>query len=729
MKRMRKAVSILVTLAMLIGLLLPVAAPAAAGVVTYSALSAPTIVPPATGATLGQIQIDLGTVSGNSTAVVSLPNTDYTITASSVTVAAYTGTTAPTATFTVSAAGHEGVLAVSQAPGTASTDVKLLLALSANIPSDADGDIKATINSLSGQLSSGEVIVAKANSGSVEVSLVDTVTISEAGTSATALSVNFKENAAGAIKGENNTIKLTLPKGLTWNTTGATFINVGTGASALGVAAGQFAISGNGDKTLVLNRVTWGAGAAPAKAMYRLSVGVNVNTEDAKFGDVEVTVGGTSTSSPASLVIGKYADYGVSVKAKSVEDITSGRVDEEIGDIEIKEDLADSIYSGRTITLELPRGAKWATIPTTTISGGGPVTISGWVREGSDGRKVKTTVTNPVGGGKATITLENVTIDTAVDFSGDVAVKIAGSAGVAGEVVVAKAVAPITVTANVPDVKIGVQGQVAGDISIVEGKKEAIKRNKELVLTAPVGVDFANLPTVEVTEGDLDIDEKAISKSANTLTIPVTSDSSKASTIKISNIKFTVNRSVPEGPIKVDVAGNAVDEVNDNAVTLAAGFARGFYTIPVSGELFPQNDVAATVINAKVVTPAPAETGSVIFNVGSSVYTTNGVVKVMDAAPYIKNNRTYVPVRFLALSLGVAEENIAYENGVVTLKKGDATLKLTIGDKTMMNNDATVAMDVAPEVVNGRTMLPARFVAEGFGALVGFSNGQVVISY
>ena len=727
MKRARKAISILVTLAMLVGLLLPMAAPAVAGVVNYSALSSPTIVPPAAGATLGQIQIDLGTVSGNSTAVVSLPNTDYAITASSVVVAAYTGTTAPTATFTVSAAGHEGVLAVSQAAGTASTDVKLLLSLSANIPSDADGDIKATISSLSGQLASGDVVVAKANSGSVEVSLVDTVTISEAGTTGTALSVNFKENAAGAIKGENKTIKLTLPKGFTWNTGSATFINVGTGASALGAAAGQFAIdpSSSGDKTLTLNRVS---GAAP-KAMYRLSVGINVNTEDAKFGDVEVTVGGTSTSSPASLVIGAYSDYGVAVKAKTVETITSGRVDEEIGDIEIKENLADSIYSGRTITLELPTGAKWATIPTTTISGGGPVTTTGWVREGSEGRKVKTTVTNPVSGGKATITLENVTIDTAVDFSGDVVVKIAGSAGVVGEVVVAKAVAPITVTATVPDVKIGVQSQVAGEITIVEGKKEAIKRNKNLVLSAPVGVDFANLPTVEVTEGDLDIDEKAISKASNVLTIPVTSDSSKASTIKISNIKFTVNRSVPEGPVNVDVAGNAVDEVNDSAVTLAAGFTRGFYSIPASGELFPQNDVAATVINAKVVTPAPAETGSVMFNLGSTVYTTNGVVKVMDVAPYIKDNRTYVPVRFLALSLGVAESDIAFENGVVTLKKGDVTLKLTVGDKNLVKGDATVAMDVAPEVVNGRTMLPARFVAEGFGALVGFANGQVVISY
>lgn len=726
MKRMRKAISILVTLAMLVGLLLPMGA--MASVTSYSALTTPTIVAPATATAMGTIQISIATLaSGTSTALVSLPNKDYVIDAnnSSASVASIAyGGTAPTVTFRPTAEGsHEGVLTINQATGS-SSDVKILLSLRANVPSDADGDIKAKITGLSGQLSSGEVVVGKAISeGKLEVSLVDTVTISEAGTAANALSINLKENAAGAFKAGTNSWKLTLPKGFTWNTASADVIDVATNASVIGIGAGQFGIAVGGTKDLVITRNA----PATGKNMYRVIVGISVDSSEAKFGEVKANVGGSSKSNISELVLGTYADYGVSVKAKNVEDVKAGRTGEELGDIEIKENLADSLYTGRTITLELPTGVKWATIPTTTISGGS-ITVGAWAAEGTDGRKVKATVTNNAGGGKGTITIENATVDVAADFKGDIAVKVAGSAGAQGEVVVAKATPVITASAKAIDVKIGVQNQLAGEIIIKEGKKEAIKRSKNLVLTAPVGVVFTQIPTVEITEGDLDVDTRAISgKNSNVLTIPVKSDSSVASTIKISNIKVTVDRTVPEGPVEIKIAGNAVDEVNDNAVT--NGITRNFYTVPTNGEIFPQNDVAATVINAKVVTPAPAETGSVIFNVGSSVYTTNDVVKVMDAAPYIKNGRTYVPVRFLALSLGVAEENIAYENGVVTLKKGDATLKLTIGDKTMMNNDATVAMDVAPEVVNGRTMLPARFVAEGFGALVGFSNGQVVISY
>ncbi len=38
-------------------------------------------------------------------------------------------------------------------------------------------------------------------------------------------------------------------------------------------------------------------------------------------------------------------------------------------------------------------------------------------------------------------------------------------------------------------------------------------------------------------------------------------------------------------------------------------------------------------------------------------------------------------------------------------------------------------MDVAPEIVNGRTMLPARWVAEGLGYAVGWNEvlKQVVV--
>jgi len=438
----------------------------------------------------------------------------------------------------------------------------------------------------------------------------------------------------------------------------------------------------------------------------------------ARFGDVAVTVSGASTYSPSTLTIGTYADYGVSVNVETVETVLAGRTGQEIGEFEIKEDTQDSLYTGRTINMQLPAGTKWATIPAPTISA---LTAGTIAPVGTDGRTVRFTVTNVAGGGRGTITFENMEIDVAADFHGDVTVRIGGSAGVSETITLAKAVAPIAASTTATQVRIGTQKQLAGNIVITEGEKEALKRDKDLTLTLPAGVNFDGVPTVEVTGGDVEIDKRAISAEDQLLTIPITGESAQAGTITISNIKYTVDRTVPEGPIAVEIAGNALDECNDAAVTRALGFVRPFYTVPVTGLIFPQNDVVATAINATTVTPAPGDTKrTATFVIGATTYTVGDVEATMDVAPYVKDGRTYLPVRFAGYALGVAEENIFWDNaaGTATLIKGDRVVQFTVGRKAMVINGASVAIDVAPEVTNGRVMLPFRWIATAFGANV-----------
>ena len=92
----------------------------------------------------------------------------------------------------------------------------------------------------------------------------------------------------------------------------------------------------------------------------------------------------------------------------------------------------------------------------------------------------------------------------------------------------------------------------------------------------------------------------------------------------------------------------------------------------------------------------------------------------MDVEPYIKNDRTYVPVRYLAYSLGVAEDGVTWDDRIrkVGITKDDTDIALTIGKTTMLVNSEPVQMDVAPEITNDRTFLPARWAAEALGAEV-----------
>jgi len=124
---------------------------------------------------------------------------------------------------------------------------------------------------------------------------------------------------------------------------------------------------------------------------------------------------------------------------------------------------------------------------------------------------------------------------------------------------------------------------------------------------------------------------------------------------------------------------------------------------------------------------------TVAFVIGQSSYTLEGVTKNMDVAPYIKDSRTYVPVRYLAYSLGIDAGNIGWDSTTktVTLTKGADTVTLVIGSKTLDKNGTTTTMDVAPTITDGRTMLPARWVGEAFGATVSWDSvtRTVMIEY
>ena len=108
------------------------------------------------------------------------------------------------------------------------------------------------------------------------------------------------------------------------------------------------------------------------------------------------------------------------------------------------------------------------------------------------------------------------------------------------------------------------------------------------------------------------------------------------------------------------------------------------------------------------------------FEIASTTYTVNNEVKTMDVEPYIKNERTYVPIRYLAYSLGVPEDGVTWDGNTqqVGIAKDDTQLNLIIGNATMTVNKEPVVMDVAPEITNDRTFLPARWVAEALGAEV-----------
>lgn len=90
---------------------------------------------------------------------------------------------------------------------------------------------------------------------------------------------------------------------------------------------------------------------------------------------------------------------------------------------------------------------------------------------------------------------------------------------------------------------------------------------------------------------------------------------------------------------------------------------------------------------------------------------------IFDVAPIISEGRTLVPLRYIFEALG-AEVKWDAATRTVTGSKGSNKIVLRIDSKEAVVNGETRELDVPATIVNGRTLVPARFISESLGAEV-----------
>ena len=83
----------------------------------------------------------------------------------------------------------------------------------------------------------------------------------------------------------------------------------------------------------------------------------------------------------------------------------------------------------------------------------------------------------------------------------------------------------------------------------------------------------------------------------------------------------------------------------------------------------------------------------------------------------IVTNRTMVPLRTIAESMGAEVEWIADIQNIV-VKKSGKKIALEIGRNMALINENPVYLDKAPMLINDKTMVPLRFISENLGAKV-----------
>ena len=94
--------------------------------------------------------------------------------------------------------------------------------------------------------------------------------------------------------------------------------------------------------------------------------------------------------------------------------------------------------------------------------------------------------------------------------------------------------------------------------------------------------------------------------------------------------------------------------------------------------------------------------------------------------PVIENSRTLLPIRAIMDAVG-GESDWNAETRTVTCKYNGKEIKMVIDNSVAYVNGEEKTLDVAPKIMNDRTMLPVRFVIEGFGLNVEWDNdGRIV---
>jgi len=126
--------------------------------------------------------------------------------------------------------------------------------------------------------------------------------------------------------------------------------------------------------------------------------------------------------------------------------------------------------------------------------------------------------------------------------------------------------------------------------------------------------------------------------------------------------------------------------------------------------------------------PPVSRSAGVKFTIGQTSYVVGDRSNTMDAAPFVSHGRTLVPIRYLAGALG-AHTTWDDATRTVIITRGPALhLEMVVGSRTINVNGRLSQMDVSPAIVDGRTYLPARYVAEPLGYTVEWDAGTQTVN-
>ena len=452
-------------------------------------------------------------------------------------------------------------------------------------------------------------------------------------------------------------------------------------------------------------------------------------TRDARFGPIDVTFTPKNVDlTQSSLVVAEYVDFGTEVKADKVLSVIAGKDEAKKYNslITVEEKVANSILSNRYIDFKFVDEKGKAVdasvqaeqeVNKKNVSGLKSVKVEvddkGNKEDGKYAPEFSVKTENDSAQGTRGKFQLEVPFVVDAGFTGKLFLQVKG-AGVEEQLVqIADVKAPVTfsVANPLPQVKIGLQKQTGSDITIKETEAGALQDSVDGTSDKSVrytiesteknfGLTFKSAKAT-VVDGDISLDGSG--KKDKYLYVDVDRRSTKASTIKFSDITVTLDRTVPYGEIKLDGNFGAVDQRHDLGNTV---------------DTFAYFNTVTPVANDKRITT--------VFTIDQKGYVeVNANVredKTAEVAPFIQDNRTMLPVRYVANAIG-ATVNYDPTTRTATFEKNQVVVSINIDKDVMYVNGSPVKLFTKPANKEGRIFLPLANIAQAFG----LKQGETIV--
>ncbi len=544
--------------------------------------------------------------------------------------------------------------------------------------------------------------IAKISDGDLTVSVAKAKTRT-IGSNREGAKITVKETAPDVFEDfdPSDNVKFTImSSGATW----ATGINASS-VDPTYLGATPFTFTRTSDKVITLDHFT----DQPANVS-KLVFTPLINLAPNATGEIKVKVSGEGISTETFTVINVGTDGAAIEVTDGDATIYRGQL-KDFDDVEVEIDPVVDLNSDDYFTVTLPEGLEFAKTyddvdeQDAILENGDQVEYVGLY---NSNRTAWFAIDDEEDQAAAFKLYDFKVIADANAVIGDIAVTFDGA--FEGTAVIGKVASPYTVATTPFALQSGQTSVKGADIVITEAGDGVLKATTDpaagyriwahdldkendvdtqdkyyLNIELPSGVTFNGTPTVDVTDGDVSLGDVSLEDN-DTLRIEIDEQGNTASVITISDIEYSVLNQGSTG----DIVARIGSEYN----------------------------IAGTTELDKLTIGAVAANPSAVYVIGAPTFTVNGVSYNVVTPSYIKNGRTYLAIRDIATGLGIDSMNVLWDaaSQKVTLVKGDKVVQVAIGSTTMYVNGVAVAMDVAPEISNGRTMLPAAFIAQAFGA-------------